>query len=136
MSKTQVAVKANIKGEDGKTRETREAVVEFSFPEDVQEAIKKFGEKVALSKIIQQVTVDLQGALRRRLEKGQTQEQLQSYVENVNFENPEAPAKPWLPGVSVAKKSKTERLLGDFQKMSPEEQAAFLAQMKAQRAKS
>lgn len=125
-----VSVSANIK-ENGKVVDTRTAEVNYSFPETVQEAVKMFGEEVCLSKITQSVTIDLQGNLRRRLGQGQTVEQLQTYVDNVNHKDSSAPVQPWRPGVSAPRKSKTETILSAYDKLSDEEKAALLQRIKS-----
>ena len=130
-----VKIEANAKpNKNNELKAERHIELDFEMPETVAEAVSAFGETVCLTKITQAVTIDVQGAARRQMEKGKTNDQVVQFFGNVNYENPEAEAKPWAPGIAPARKSKVEKLLAGTEDMSDEEWAAFLKNVKERRA--
>ena len=135
MSKIEkVGVTANPK-DNNALNEQKSMEVEFDFPESTEEAVALWGEKVCFSKINAAVTVDLQGFIRRHMEKGKTEAQIKALLENVNADNPEAQPKAWAPGVSAVKKSKVERLLDKTADLTDEEFDAYVKSLRDSRQK-
>jgi len=117
-------------------KEKRTGLVQIPWPATVAEAVEQWSEKVVLSLITRQAKVDAQAALRRQLEKGKTQAQMDSYFANINYDSDdaEAPETPWAPGVSPARKSSMEKVLDVASDFSDEQMEAFVANLKARRA--
>lgn len=132
MKQTKVQATANP-NKNNELEESRTCEFEIPMPETVKEAGESFGEEVTLSKVNQSVIIDAQGVARRKLEQGWTAEQIQSYFENVNFQNPDADAKPWMPGVAPTRKSKVDKLVSGAADMSDEEFDAFIRKIREQR---
>ena len=104
-----------------KTSKTdRVATVNFDMPESVEALVEKFGADVIASKAIAALTIDLQALIRRSLEGGKTDAEIQDIVSN------------WKPGerITIAK-DPMAAALSLFKTKSPEEQEAFLAELRA-----
>ena len=76
------------------------ANVNYAFPETLAEASEVYGEAVALSILLQQVTVKLQGGVRTQLKAGKTSKEIQAWADG------------WKPGMAKPKKSALEKVLG------------------------
>ena len=116
--------------------ESRTGLIEIAWPTTVKEAETAWGDKVVVSLCSRQAKVDAQGTMRRLLEKGNTEDQIMAYFENVNYdsEDPNAPEQPWRPGLAPTKKSSMEKLLDTAGDFTPEELQRFMEQLKKRKA--
>jgi len=58
----------------------REATVEYNIGEDLNEAINLFGDAVVYSAFKQSAVIDVQAVIRRMLEAGKSEEEIQNYL--------------------------------------------------------
>ena len=98
----------------------RVVTVNYEMPESVEALSEKFGADVIASKAIAAITIDLQALIRRSLEGGKTDAEIQQMVND------------WKPGerISIAK-DPMAAALAVFKTKTPEEQEAFLAELRA-----
>lgn len=104
-----------------KTSKTdRVASVQYDMPESVDALVERFGADVIASKAISALTIDLQALIRRSLEGGKTDAEIQDLVNS------------WKPGerITIAK-DPMAAALAVFKTKTPEEQEAFLAELRA-----
>ena len=97
---------------------SKEATIEYSFGENVQDAISMFGEDVVFNGFKADAVVTLQAAIRRYLEKGQ---------------DPSILSNEWKPGQkapSIAADPKAAALAA-FAKMTAEDKQALIEQIRA-----
>ena len=103
-----------------------ECTVNYNFGGTLEGAVDLFGAEAVYAVFTQQAAVKIQGVVRRALESGATQEEIQAKVDAYKF------------GVvnRAAGKGKTkkEKALNAFADMTPEEKAAFIAELKEQMA--
>jgi len=114
-------------------KESRSCEFEIPVPETTEEAVATYGEKVVFSTFMEQLVIKAQGTARRRLEKGNTAEQVQAYFNNVNVGEPEKEVKPWKPGIVAAKKSRVDKLVDNSADLSDDEFEAYLKKVREQR---
>jgi len=103
-------------------KDQRDITVEFDFGGTADGAIEKFGDKAVYAQFVKGAKISLQEFMRGKAALGKTDEEIQKAVND------------WCPSdvIGRAKKSETEKLLESYQKMSPEEQAAFIKFLKQQ----
>jgi len=132
MKKMKIEANANP-NKNNELKEPRHCEVTIDMPDTTEEALKLYGEEVCFTKIRQAVVIDAQGTARRKLEAGQTGEQVQGYFNNVNVSDPSAPAKPWKPGVTPLRKSSVDKLVDKASDMTDEEFNAFVLKIREKR---
>lgn len=98
--------------------EEREATIQFDFGGTTENAVEKFGSDVVYSNFVRASVVTAQAAIRRMLEAGKSQEEIQSAMES------------WKPGVALERTvDPVAAVLGKFGSMTPEEQKALIRQL-------
>ncbi len=105
----------NPKDEDGNALEAQLLTVEYSFGENLAEAVELFGEDIVHAHFTAHAVVSLQSRMRSAAKQGQD---VQEAISN------------WKPG-QVTRRGKTpvEKALADFGKMDEAQQAAFIQQL-------
>jgi glutaminase len=102
----------------------QECTILYDFKETAEEAIGAFGAEVVHSNFIRASKVTAQAAMRRLLEAGKTEEEVQSAMD------------AWRPGVALERSiDPLAATLAKFGKLTPEEQAKFIADLQARRNK-
>jgi len=97
----------------------KEAAVMVDLGENVQDAISRFGEEVVFSNYIANVKIGVQSGIRRYLEAGLSQEEIQSKFEN------------YKPGVTMDRVvDPVAAMAAKLSKMSPEERAAAFEELR------
>ena len=98
----------------------KEAKILVDLGDNLDDAVARFGEDVVFSNYQANVKITVQGGIRRYLEAGKTQEEIQSLFEG------------YKPGVTLERVvDPVAALASKFAKMSPEEQAQAFADLKA-----
>lgn len=94
----------------------------YSFPETLDEAIAQFGADVCLSHVNGSVKIALQGAMRRGIDAGKNDAEVQMMV------------KSWKPTLASQRTGKTakEKFMATFAKMTKEDQQAIIDRMLAE----
>jgi hypothetical protein len=126
-----ITISAKLPKNEAKGRkEEKSAELTVQFPDieadpdaALEEAKKAFGAKAILTNALSNWTVTLQGNIRSRLEKGQTQAQIQEGL---------GASKMGVSAPKVAMTSK-EAVLAAVQTMSAEERKALIAQLMGQK---
>ena len=97
------------------------ASVQYDFRENASAAIEAFGEEVVQSGFVKSAVILLQGSIRRSLQAGLSEEDIQSKVDS------------WIPGVTAprTKRDPLEAAVNAYVGKSQEEQAAFIKQLQA-----
>jgi hypothetical protein len=109
------------KGEEG----DRECTILFDFGGDMDKAAEKFGKEVVYSNFVRAAKVTAQSAMRRLMEQGKADDEVQSTME------------AWKPGVALERTvDPTAALLRTFPSLSPEAQAKLIADLTAKAAKA
>ena len=95
------------------------ASVKYDFGENASAAIEAYGEEVVQSGFIKSAVILLQGSIRRSIQAGLSEEEIQSKVSS------------WKPGVTAprTKKDPLEAAVNAYVGKSQEEQAAFIKQL-------
>lgn len=94
--------------------------VEFDFGDSLAESVELYGEEVVYGKYKANAIIDLQSFMRTQMKKDDFDaSELQGQVDE------------WKPGLKAKGKSTSERIAELFDKLSPEERAAFLEQLSA-----
>ena len=95
------------------------ASVQYDFRENASAAIEAFGEEVVQSGFVKSAVILLQGSIRRSLQAGLSEEEIQSKVDS------------WIPGVTAprTKRDPLEAAVNAYVGKSQEEQAAFIKQL-------
>lgn len=118
----QAEVSAKLPAKEGvKGREQDQAAtILVNYAETLAEAKEMFGEEAVLSNAFANWRVTLQGGIRRGIEAGKTQEQLQSEFATAKM------------GVATggARVDPLTASLAKFKTMNPEEQKAYLQQLR------
>lgn len=104
-----------------KDPDQRTVSIDYNFGSNIDEAVEIFGADVVYQKAIDALVIDCQANIRRRIAKGETDEQIETAL---------ASWKPTL-GSSGPRKSHAEKVSDMLGKLSAEERAAVLAQLKA-----
>ena len=100
--------------------EEKSVEVQFDFGGSVEAAVEKFGAEVVYSNFTRASVITAQAAMRRMLETGKGQEEIQAAMNS------------WKPGVSIERTvDPVASVLGKFGSMSPEEQKALIKQLQA-----
>lgn len=90
--------------------------VNYDIPDNIEDAIKRFGEEVVHSRFAASLTIDLQSFVRTQIQKdGATPATIQTAVD------------AWVPGVRKRGKTGEERLREALAAMPAEERLALLA---------
>lgn len=112
-------VSAKVPAKDGKPEKS--AVVYVTTGKDAEEMIKMFGQEAVKTNADANWKVTLQAAIRRALENGKTQEQIQQALADAKM------------GVktSTGKVDPIQASLAAFASMTKEDQKAYLEQLKA-----
>jgi hypothetical protein len=103
------------------SKDGMEAAVDFKVGENLEEAVKLFGEEVIFHKLKQQIAKDAQAVIRAHLVAGKDEPQIKEYF------------KTWKPALGPSKKDPVDKLLDIFGKLDPEAKAAALKQIKESR---
>ena len=115
MSEIQIAATKNVNGED------RSAAITYDFGDSVDEMVQKFGEEVVKSNAIRNFKITAQAAIRRMLEKGESQDAIAEKMSN------------WKPGIQLERTVDVKgAFLSKWKEMSAEERAEMLAEMDAE----
>ena len=99
----------------------RELVREYDFGETLAEKVELFGEEVVNQKAEQQMVIGLQNVIRLHLQGDKTEAEIDEAI---------AEWKPSIGGTR-SRKSAGDKILTQFGKLSPEEQAALIASIQA-----
>jgi len=92
--------------------------VQYDFGGNAAAAIEKFGEEVVYSNFVRASVITAQAAMRRMLETGKTEEEIQSAMQQ------------WKPGVQLERTvDPVASVLSRFGSMSAEEQKALIKQL-------
>lgn len=107
-----------ISANDSKSGRT--VVADFTLGENLNELIEQFGEEVVFSSAKSSIVIDVQAVMRRQMRSEVPDEQIAAYVAN------------WRPGVKAARVAVDpfRAALMNFTKKSPEEQKAFLEELR------
>lgn len=100
------------------TKGEKEAVLNYDFGDNLQDAAARFGDEVVFTNYVQAAKISLQALMRARLEKGGDVDELLTI---------------WKPGVQL-QRSPVDALAvakSKFAKMSQEERLAFLEQLQS-----
>lgn len=106
-------MKVSAKRKDGPSVE-----VDYDFGDDLDSLIKNFGTDIVFQHAKGSLVVALQGWLRSLLDRGTSAADIQKEVKN------------WKPGQRRQGKTQKEKAAELISKLSPEERAALLKQMK------
>jgi hypothetical protein len=99
---------------------TKNATVEFDLQEDLDWLTGKFGKEVIASNAVDSIVISIQALVRRMLEKGKSQGEIQAAVSDYQ---PKV-------GTRGPAKSAFERVTENLGKLSAEERAALIAQLR------
>lgn len=104
-----------------KTKEKPTPVtIEYDVPEKLADLTKRFGEDVVAAAAKGQIVISLQAFMRRHIEKGTSQAELQKA------------ASAWKPDVrTVVKQSAFEKATSQLDKLSPQERQELLKKLQA-----
>lgn len=98
----------------------KEAAVTVDLGVDAQDAITRFGDKVVFSNYLANAVIGVQSAIRRYLEKGKTQEEIQAIMNT------------YKPGVTLERViDPLSALANQMENKSDEEMEAIFEQLKA-----
>jgi len=98
----------------------KEATVVVDLGENLEDAVARFGAEVVFSNYIANVKIGVQSGIRRYLEAGKTNEEIQTVFDT------------YKPGVTMDRVvDPVAALAAKFSKMSPEEQAQAFEDLKA-----
>jgi hypothetical protein len=98
-----------------------EVTVDFELDDNIQDAINRYGEDVVMSRYRASLIIDLQSFLRTQMKKESwTPDGIQQAVKN------------WVPGVKARGRSPAERAAELFSKLSEEEKAQLLEELRSQ----
>jgi len=98
----------------------KEVTVEFDLGKDLDDAAKKYGKDVVFSKWVAAEKITIQGKVRGLIRQGKSPKEIQEAVDK--HKPGEVPARG---------KSRYEKLLAAYNKMSEEERKQFIADLKA-----
>ena len=110
-------VNATYNDKDAGTSQS--ASVQYDFGENASAAIESFGEEVVQSGFVKSAVILLQGTIRRAIQAGLSDEEIQSKIDS------------WIPGVTAprTKRDPLEAAVNAYVGKSSEEQAAFTKQL-------
>jgi hypothetical protein len=109
----QISAKKQIDNEE------KSAVINYDFGETLEEASKMFGAEVVFTNFRANAKITAQAAIRRMLEKGMTQEQIQEKMAG------------WKPGVAIdTSVDPLTAMMAKYATMSPEDQKKFIEDLK------
>lgn len=112
MSEVQISAKKDVNGEE------RSAMITYDFGDTIAEMTDKFGEEVVKSNAIRNFKITAQAAIRRMLEAGKSQEEIQDAFS------------AWKPGVQLERSvDVTGAFLTKWQNMTDEERQEMLKKM-------
>lgn len=115
MAEIQIAATKKVNDED------RSAAITYDFGDSVDEMVDKFGEEVVRSNAIRNFKITAQAAMRRMLEKGESQEAIADKMSN------------WKPGIQMERTVDVKgAFLAKWKDMTQEERQEFLAEMDAE----
>ena len=107
-----------ISATDPKTKKTH--TVYYNFGKDTTEAVAMFGDKVVHSNFVGKSVITAQAIIRRGIRAGKSFEEITEIF------------KTWKPGVAIERTfDPLQAALNKFDSMTPEEQAAFIADLTA-----
>jgi len=105
---------------DKESGDSRKITVEYNLGDSLDEAVESFGGDVVFSNFKAHASVSIQARIRSLAKQGKTDKEIQE-----DF-------KAWKLGVaSRVRKSPVEKIADAYEKMSPEEQAAFIEKLRA-----
>ena len=98
---------------------SQSASVQYDFGESASAAIEAYGEEVVQSGFVKSAVILLQGTIRRAIQAGLSDEEIQSKIDS------------WKPGVTAprTKRDPLEAAVNAYVGKSQEEQAAFIKQL-------
>lgn len=104
-----------------KDQDDSEAVTcQYDFGDNLKDAVAKFGEDVVFNRFKSAAVIDAQSLIRRGIKAGKSPTDIQKDLTE------------WRPGMKrVQKKSAEERIKEQFSKLTPEERAELVKQLKA-----
>jgi len=106
----------NAKDEDGNVTGSENITIEYDFGDSLQDSIDAYGEEIVHAHFKAHAAVSLQARMRAAAKAG---------------DDPQTAVDSWKPGqVSRRGKSPVEKAMGAFEKMSGDEQAKFIEQLK------
>ena len=108
-------VQAQVRDGD---RANQPFTVTYDIPDTVQEAVDRWGEEIVYSRFKSSLVIDLQSFMRTQIKK-----------DNASPEAVQEAVNGWTPGAKKTGKPFSEKVSEYLQNMSPEERAAFLAEM-------
>lgn len=114
-----IEIKATKDMKDGSP--VRESSIQYDFGENAADAIQRYGDDVVFSQFIAAAKITAQGAMRRMLEAGKTQEEITAKMAD------------WKPGVALTREAvdPIQAALARFGTMDAEAQKEFMAQLRA-----
>lgn len=102
-----------------KVQDGGEATIIYDFGTDLDEMVKKFDKQTAFTNARANMKIVAQAAMRRLIQAGKTQDEITSIM------------KSWKPGVTLERTVDPKAaILAQWKNYSPEEKAAFLAELK------
>lgn len=101
-----------------KRKNGKPIAVDFDFGKDLDEMTEKFGENIVYNHAKGSLTVALQGFMRGQIDQEKTEKEVAAAV------------KIWKPGVRRQGKSPIDKMRDQLGKMSAEERAALLKEMR------
>jgi hypothetical protein len=119
MSNREITAKA------GQEEDAPSATVVYDFGDDLEEAVELFGADVVYKRFLAAATVDIQALIRRGLTRVDKDKQ----PNPMSTEELQTQVSEWKPGVTKARKSKTEKAQEAFESLSEEERNALLASL-------
>lgn len=117
-------MKISAKGAIAKgSTEKRSATIEVPLAENFDDAVAQYGKEVMYEKFIDSVIISIQSAMRSGIAAGKTDEQIQAALAN------------YKPGVKMSLgfgggAPTKEKMLDAVKNFSPEDKAAFIAELK------
>lgn len=101
------------------TKGDREHIADYEFGDTLQDAVGMFGEEVVLSSYKRSQVITYQNAVRRMLEAGKTNEEIDKAME------------AWKPGVAMERTSDPiAALMSKWSKLTDEQKAEIIAKLK------
>ena len=107
----------NAKDDDGNVVSSDQITVEYDMGDDLASAVEKFGEEIVFAHFKAHAAVSLQARIRAAAKAG---------------DDPQATVDAWVPGqVTRRGKSQVEKATAVFEKMSADDQQAFIEKLQA-----
>ncbi len=117
----QISATYNAKDDEGNVVDSVNATIQFNLGEDLEEAVKLFGEEVILSLFRQTAVIKAQSQLRACLKAEKDEEGIAAHFAT------------WKPGIAVARVPKDAKAEGRkaFERMNAEERVSYLEELQA-----